>query len=339
MTILPALRIAFFGSDKFSVTSLRRLYDLHERNPLLVSSIKVITRSIKPTGRNLKNMVDVPIGEFAQQRGIQTFRSDSLSQILDILDTEEFDLAVAVSYGKLIPGGFLNSMKYGGLNVHPSLLPMYRGSSPIQYALMDDLKETGVSLQTLHPTKFDHGLILLQSQPVSIREDDNFISLSERLGEAGAELLTSAIEKGLYVDPVKPLQLHFAPSLAPKITPKMAQIDWNKTARQIKRLSDALGPLHVYKEVDITKKKKRVHELQKVIINDISISHSCHGLQNPGEFLLDPQLNSLIIRTVDGSIAAKKLKFQFCGDEDPETFMKRLAKRAGQTLNQFVYKS
>ncbi|PSK40590.1 methionyl-tRNA formyltransferase [Candidozyma pseudohaemuli] len=274
MTILPALRIAFFGSDKFSVTSLRRLYDLHERNPLLVSSIKVITRSIKPTGRNLKNMVDVPIGEYAQQRGIQTFRSDSLSQTLDILDTEEFDLAVAVSYGKLIPGGFLNSMKYGGLNVHPSLLPMYRGSSPIQYALMDDLKETGVSLQTLHPTKFDHGLILLQSQPVSIREDDNFISLSERLGEAGAELLTSAIEKGLYADPVKPLQLHFAPSLAPKITPKMAQIDWNKTARQIKRLSDALGPLHVYKEVDITKKKKRVHELQKVIINDISISHT-----------------------------------------------------------------
>lgn len=337
MTLPPPLRIAFFGSDKFSVASLRRLYDIHQQKPSIISSLKVITRSIKPTGRKLKKLVDVPIGEYALQNGIHTFRADSLEQILGVLDHEKFDLAVAVSYGKLIPGAFINAMKYGGLNVHPSLLPMYRGSSPIQYALKDDLKETGVSLQTLHPTKFDHGLILLQSEAVPIEDNDNFVSLSERLSGVGAELLASAITNGIYLDP-KPIDSGHTPSLAPKISSAESQVDWNLSSRQIKRLNDALGPIHSYKEVDIMKKKERIHELQKVILDDIEISTNDFGLKEPGEFKYDAPTASIAIRTIGGSIIVRKLKFQFCSDEDPKTFIQRLTKRAGQTPNQFIFK-
>lgn len=338
MTVPRALRIAFFGSDSFSVASLRKLYELHQRKSAVVASVKVITRSIKPTGRNLKQMVDVPIGEFAQLNGIQTFRADTLEQIMSLLEHEKFDLAVAVSYGKLIPGAFINAMKYGGLNVHPSLLPMYRGSSPIQYALMDDLKETGVSLQTLHPTKFDHGSILLQSDPVPIEDNDTFLTISERLSEIGADLLTSALENSLYCNPIKPIESPYTPSLAPKISSSASQIDWSTTSRQVKRLNDALGPLHAFKEVDIMKKRKRVQELQKVILDDISIPQNQYDIERPGEFIFDSASNSLILRTLDGYIAVKKLKFQFCGDEDPKTFVQRLAKRAGPTPHQFVHR-
>lgn len=332
------LNIAFFGSDSFSVASLRKLYELHKLKPSIIASLKVVTRSIKPTGRNLKRFVDVPIGQFASQNEIKTFRADTLDQILRLLDHEKFDLAVAVSYGKLIPGAFINAMKYGGLNVHPSLLPMYRGSSPIQYALKDDLKETGVSVQTLHPTKFDHGLVLKQSEPVPILDSDNYLTLTERLGDVGASLLASTIVEGLYLDPVQPVEPSYKPSQAPKISPSESQIDWSKSSRQIKRLNDALGPLHTYKEVDITKKKVRVHELQKVILNDFNTSENDYGLTEPGQFLYDASKDHVAIRTGNGSIEVRKLKLQFCGDEDAKTFIKKLPNRAGPTLNQFVYK-
>lgn len=338
MTIERALRIAFFGSDKLSRQSLHRLRELRHQQPSLISSLTVVTRSIKPTGRNLKNFVDVPIGEYAQQHQLPVLRADSLEEILRLLNHESFDLAVAVSYGKLIPGAFISSLKYGGINVHPSLLPMYRGSSPIQYALKDDLKETGVSLQTLHPSKFDHGTVILQSEPIPISEDDNFDSLAERLGAVGANLLASAIVDGSFIEPIKPIQTLYKPSLAPKIRSSESQIKWSLlSARQIKRLNDAMGPLYTYKKVDIKKKRQNVHELHKVILDKISISDSFDNLREPGEFIHDTDTNSLVIKTLDGAVKVQKLKFQYCGEEDSKTFTQRLTKRAGPTPNIFVY--
>lgn len=333
MAIPGNLRIAFFGSDVFSVASLSRLCQLQQQKPTLISSLDVITRSIKPTGRNLKQLVDVPVGTFATARKLNLHRADNSEGILQLLAQNEFDLAVAVSYGKLIPEQFLSQMKYGGLNVHPSLLPMYSGSSPIQYAIMEDRKNTGVTVQTLHPTKFDHGEIVLQSLPVPIAENDKFSDLQARLSLLGAEMLAKVISEGLYNEPLN-YHSNFQFSLASKILPKMAQINWQTPSRKIKRLADALGPLHTYKYVDITKKKRKTQEFQKVILDDIQEIPSC-TLQTPGEFQL--QNGSLVMKTIDGAISAGQLKFQCCGEEDPSTFMKLLEKRAGNTPNIFKH--
>lgn len=331
-----SLRIAFFGTDIFSTASLARVRQLQCQNPRLIESIHLITRSIKPKGRHLKNFADVPAADYANENNIPIFRADTSTQIFDFAK-RSFNLAIAVSYGKLIPADFIHAMKYGGLNVHPSLLPMFRGSSPIQYALLNDCKATGVSVQTLHPTKFDHGSIISQSDPIPIGDCDNTQSLTESLAEKGASLLSDVLEKRLFLDP-KPLAPTYQPSLAPKILPSLAQILWSSaSSRSIKRLNDALGPLHTYKEVKITKKRKQIHELQKVILSELSFQlEAPPGLTSPGQFKLIS--GKLAVRTIDGVMMVGKLKFQYCAEEDPITFFNLLRKRSGETQHIFLTK-
>ena len=335
------LSIAYFGSDKFSVQSLKKLVEYHRKDPGKVTSIDVITRSIKPTGRNLKTFIDVPIGEYCNRENLSIHRADSSHDIMNILSKRQFNLAIAVSYGKLIPEGFLNSMKYGGLNVHPSLLPKYSGSSPLQYALMNDDSFTGVTIQTLHPSKFDKGDIILQSGAIPIAETDNYDSLQEKLGEYGSNLLLNVVDNRLCEQPVEPKNNHYAFSLASKIKPSQSEIRWDLlTSRKIKRLNDALGQLHSYKYCDVRKKKKQIREDQKVIFNDIElINNFSEELLYPGEFILNENENKLIVKTVDGAISIGKLKFQYCSEEDPKTFMNHLTKRSGNTSRKFVSQS
>ena len=108
-------------------------------------------------------------------------RADTSQEITQLSEQYLFNLVIAVSYGRLIPSTFIQHCKYGGLNVHPSLLPKYSGSSPLQYALLNDDKFTGCTVQTLHPTKFDHGDIIIQSSEIPILDDDNSVSLFKNL--------------------------------------------------------------------------------------------------------------------------------------------------------------
>lgn len=337
-TVKMRLNIAYFGSDKFSIHSLKKLVEYHRKNPDKVSSIDVITRSIKPTGRNLKTFVDVPIGEYCEEEKLNIHRADSSDDIMNVLSKNQFNLAIAVSYGKLIPEGFLKSMQYGGLNVHPSLLPKYSGSSPLQYALMNDDDFTGVTVQTLHPSKFDKGEIVLQSNPIPIAETDNYDSLGEKLGEHGSRLLLNVIDNRLFEQPTKIEESPYRFSLASKIKPSQSEIRWDiLTSRKIKRLNDALGQLHSYKFCDIRKKKKDIKETQKVIFNDIELFNDFPGESlQPGEFILDENNNKLIIKTIDSAISIGKLKFQYCSEEDPKTFMSHLTKRSGDTSHKFL---
>jgi methionyl-tRNA formyltransferase len=244
-------------------------------------------------------------------------------------------LAIAVSYGKLIPEQFLQNCNYGGLNVHPSLLPKYSGSSPIQYALMNDDSFTGVTIQTLHPTKFDHGDIVLQSPEIPIQDDDDFCLLRDKLGAIGGDLLNEVMAKELYLNYPK-TQPNYLYSLAPKISPQRSQIDWNNhTPRQIKRLADALGPLHTYKFVDIKKKKVAIKENQKVLLSDIQIDQTPSDLNRAGDFKLEN--GRLYIMANGGCISVGSLKFQCCGQENPTDFVRLLKKRSGDTPDTFVF--
>lgn len=329
------LRLAFFGSDMFSLVSLRRLVAMKSRNET-ISHIDVFTRSIKPTGRKLKTFIDVPVGEYGTSNGLDVFRVDSAQQINEFSE-RKYDLAVAVSFGKLIPGLFLSSLRLGGLNVHPSLLPKYSGSSPIQYALMNDCKSTGVTVQTLHPTKFDHGDILRQSDAMEIGARESFTSLRDRLAVVGADLLEDVILHENLVDP-KLISSPEKYSLAPKIPPTLAEVHWDKmTSRQICRLEDALGPLFSFKAVDVIKKKVRRTEPAKVILEGFTeTSAGPQELTKPGDFALKD--NEVVVKTADSYVSIGKLKYQFCNYEEPLAFMANLKLRAGDTPLNFSQK-
>lgn len=328
-----SLRIAYFGSDEFSVQSLKALCDLQKADPQHVSSVEVITRSIKRSGRNLKTFSDVPVGSYATANNIPVHRADSSQDIISLLDSSNFNLAVAVSYGKLIPEKFLNEMKYGGLNVHPSLLPRYSGSSPIQYSLMNDDLYTGVSVQTLHPTKFDHGQIISQSGQISIGYDEDFLSLRTKLAEIGSKLLVETIKKGLFFHP-EPSETSspYEFSLAPKIKSLARAIDWAKLSRQLQRLNHALGPIYSY--IPKVNKEGKVVEKLRIILNRVEPVNLHPSLQNLGQFTeVDGRL---IVRTSDGMVACDKVKLQYCAEETPRIFMEKLRKRVGHDNHVFV---
>lgn len=329
------LNIAYFGSDFFSVLSLQKLVDYQQENPDAIASINVITRGIKRTGRNLKQLVDTPIGLYASSNDIKVNRADSSNEILNLLTTNLFDLAIAVSYGKLIPEDFLSRMKFGGLNVHPSLLPKYSGSSPIQYSLMNNDTFTGVSVQTLHPTKFDKGDVILQSSQIEIKNNDNYTTLEKKLGEVGSDLLVETIDKELYVPPLKPIKSTHQYSLASKIQSSTREINWNEnSSMKIKRLHDALGPIYSY----ITQKDKHgAGGLLKAIFTGVEVVDSCRNFDNliiAGQFTLCD--DKLMVKTIDGHISIEKIKLQYCSEETPSTFISKLPKRAGHTTDCFI---
>lgn len=340
---MSALRIAFFGSDSFSVQALSKLVHLRSINPSLIAQIDVITRSVKPQGRK-RVLTDIPIGVYTsgilEQNYINLHRADSQGEILDLLGRINPNLAIAVSYGKLVPLEFIGHCKYGGLNVHPSFLPRYSGSSPVQYALINDDPTTGVTVQTLHPTKFDKGDIIAQSEPVPIEEDDNYASLLEKLGNEGSELLVKVIENKLYVPPVTPLPARYPFSLASKILPSASQVNWEThTNRKLKRLYDTFGSLHTYKSSTAKRKKSKVTEdYLKVMLDDVKPYLGVIELSKNGQFWLDKSANRLIIKTIDGAISVGRLKMQYCDFEDPIEFIERLQKRSGTAdIKEFIY--
>lgn len=237
------LRILFCGADEFSIYSLQSLHRLQQNHNGRVDSIEVICRPDKRVGRGLKRIQQVPIKAVAAELGLKLHQLDSFK---DFKRSSPIDLVVAVSFGLLVPASLLKTATYGGLNVHPSLLPEFRGAAPIQHALLQRRLTTGVTLQTMHPTKFDHGLILNQAE-VAIPPESRPQDLVELLGPMGAQLLVDGLQNGSFIDP-KPLEtvdrVKRKPSYAPKLGPDDRRIDWGSwTAEDIFTKDRVLGSL------------------------------------------------------------------------------------------------
>ncbi|PPJ52248.1 hypothetical protein CBER1_10519 [Cercospora berteroae] len=223
------LRVLFCGSDDFSKYSLRALHELKQESPDTISSLEVVCRPDKRTGRGLKQVHEVPIKSDAQSLGLQLHQIDTFK---GWNPPSPFDLIVAVSFGLLVPPRILNTAKYGGLNVHPSLLPDLRGPAPIQHALLQGRSHTGVTLQTMHPSKFDHGKILSQTTlpGIEIPEEATVQQLIDILGPLGAKMLKDGIQQGLFKHPETADSAHEADEAnlvhASKITNEDAHVNW-----------------------------------------------------------------------------------------------------------------
>ncbi|KAH8697167.1 methionyl-tRNA formyltransferase family protein [Talaromyces proteolyticus] len=245
------LRILFCGSDEFSAASLNALHAEHLRAPQTIESIEVVCRPGKRVGRGLKEIREVPIKHAATKLGLRIHEIDTFTGWT--LPNTPIDLIIAVSFGLFVPSRLLNAAKYGGLNVHPSLLPDLRGPAPLYHTLLRGKTHTGITLQTLHHKHFDHGVILDQTPAPGFRiPNPENCTVSELEGIAaseGAEMLVKGIRNQVYVSPLKDAGWRAATGSsdfahASKITPEDRHVDWqNWTLSDIRRRQRVLGRL------------------------------------------------------------------------------------------------
>ena len=220
------MRILFMGTPDFAVASLKRLVeDGHE-------ICGVFTQPDKPKNRGHK-MQFPPVKEYALEQGLTVY------QPLKMRDGEAFgivqelapELIVVAAYGKILPEDILNYPKYGSINVHSSLLPKYRGAAPINWAILNDEKETGVSIMYM-VKELDAGDVL-HVLKTEIGAEEDLPSLWERLSDLGAQALAETLpmlENGTAVrTPQDASQVTYASMLSREMSP----IDWSKSARAI----------------------------------------------------------------------------------------------------------
>ena len=225
------------GTPDFALESLKALYEAK------YDIIGVVTNIDKPKGRGMK-MVASPVKEYAIEKNLQVYQPIKVRNNPEFLEEVRKlnpDLICVVAYGKILPQELLDIPKYGCVNVHGSLLPEYRGAAPIQWAVLNGDKKTGVTTMFMN-AGMDTGDMILKEE-VEIGEDETTGELWDRLKTIGANLLIKTvkeIENGTATRTKQPEE----GTMAPMLSKEMAKIDWkNKTANDIKNLVRGLNPI------------------------------------------------------------------------------------------------
>lgn len=223
------MRYIYFGSSKFSHGVITGLYKAG------LCPEAIVSQPDKPKGRGLK-LSPTEVSEFAQKNNITLFKPASLKKdkIKEELTSIKPDIIIVADYGKILPTWVLELPKKMCICLHPSLLPLYRGAAPIEYALINGDKQTGVTVFKINE-RVDAGQIILQRH-IPINYDDDFFSLSRRLIEEGIDVLKGAlalIERGEYTLTDQDESLA---TLTHKLKKEDGNITWNKTAQMIRNL-------------------------------------------------------------------------------------------------------
>ena len=220
------MRILFMGTPDFAVASLKRLVeDGHE-------ICGVITQPDKPKNRGHK-MQPTPVKEYALTQNLEVYQPLKAKdgEAMGIVESLNPELIVVAAYGKVLPEELLNYPKYGSINVHSSLLPAYRGAAPINWAILDGLEETGVTIMYM-AKELDAGDIINQ-KTTAIGEDEDALALTMRLAELGAEALSEAVVALANGTATRTPQEHERHTYASMLSREMSPIDWNRSAREI----------------------------------------------------------------------------------------------------------
>ena len=265
------MRIVFMGTPDFAQKSLEAIYNAgHE-------ILAIVTNPDKPKGRGMK-MIASPVKEFALEKDLKIYQPIKIRNNMEFI--EEIanlnpDVLCVVAYGKILPKEILDVPKYGAINVHGSLLPKYRGAAPIQWAVINGEKETGITTMFMDEG-MDTGDMILKEK-VSIGEYETTGELWEELANVGADLLVKTlkkiedarsgdevvtlerkIEKTENIEEFKKIKSDLKEkiklevnaekqgddySMAPMLNKEMAKIDWNKSALEIKNLVRGLNPI------------------------------------------------------------------------------------------------
>ncbi|MGA1867106.1 MAG: methionyl-tRNA formyltransferase [bacterium] len=229
------MRTIFMGTPQFSCPYLEALI----KNRYRIAG--VVTQPDRPRGRGRVNQYS-PVKKLALEHGLPVYQPSSLKkdQFFSLWQRLSPDLVIVVAYGQILPAWIINAPLYGCINIHASCLPNYRGAAPINWAIINGEKTTGITL-ILMDEGMDTGAILSQEK-LRIDPDDTAESLSNKLSHLGAHMLPMTI-KGLIEGTITPLpqQNHLA-TYTPKLTKEMGLISWEKDAVTINRLIKGLFP-------------------------------------------------------------------------------------------------
>lgn len=227
------MKIIFLGTSKFGAIILKKLAD-SGYSPALV-----VTAADKPSGRK-QVIVPPPVKIMAQQYEINIIQPERVKLIREKIEELQSDLIITAAYGQILPQEILDMPKFGSLNIHPSLLPKYRGPSPVQNTILNGVQETGVTI-ILMDSIMDHGPIVAQRK-TTVGINETFLELHDRLGFLGAELLIDVIPDWI-TGRIKVQRQNEADATYTKIIRKEdGLIDWTKTPAEITRQVRALNP-------------------------------------------------------------------------------------------------
>jgi len=220
------MKILFMGTPDFAVPSLEALLNAgHE-------ICGVFTQPDKPKNRGMKLQAP-PVKEFALAHDIPVFQPETVKDgsALDIIQDLAPELIAVAAYGRILPVDILDYPAYGCINVHSSLLPKYRGSAPIHWAILNGDAESGVTI--MHMAKaMDAGDIIAQSA-TPIDPNETVENLHDRLAQMGAELLVEVVEQLKNGTATRTPQDESKVTYAPMLSRELSPLDWTRTARQL----------------------------------------------------------------------------------------------------------
>lgn len=229
------MRIVFMGTPDFAAASLNKL--LEEKFDV----VGVFTQPDKPKGRGME-MAFSPVKELALAHGLPVYQPEKMrdGEALAILQELQPELLVVVAYGKILPDDLLAIPRYGAINVHGSLLPSYRGSAPIQWAVLNGDAITGVSTMYL-ASEMDSGDVIFTAE-TPIGEKESSGELFDRLMLMGAELLVKTVRAIADGTAPRTPQDHSKASYVKMLDKSYCPIDWNRTPRQVLKWIYGLQP-------------------------------------------------------------------------------------------------
>ena len=227
-------KIIFLGTPQFAVPTLRTL--IHEGYNIL----SVVTQPDRPKGRGRK-LTPSPVKILAEENNLAILQPGRLDDsFLNLLLTLKPDLLVVVAFGQIIPGKVLSSAKWGGINIHASLLPKYRGSAPIQWAIINNEKETGLTTMFMDEG-LDTGPILMH-QEVGILKGETAGQLHDRLSSLAPGLLIKTLQGLVKGTIAKKKQDDSLATYASKLTKEQGLLNWSWPAERLCGLIRGLDP-------------------------------------------------------------------------------------------------
>ena len=282
------MRVVFMGTPDIAATCLKKIIaDGFE-------VVGVYTQPDRPKGRGMK-MVFPPVKDVAIANNIPVFQPENFREdaTVEALKALQPDVVAVVAYGRILPQRVLDIVPQGFINIHASVLPQYRGSAPYQWAVLDGLKETGVSAQFMVHAMDAGDVVGVSKTPIG--PDETAGELLDRLAVLGAELLSETLTKYEKKELIPVPQDESKVSMAPMLDKTMCPIDWTKTAQQIHDQVRGLHPWPVA-TMELKGQKFKVHATKIV-----------EGHGEPGK-ILGLTKTGLKIACGDGAIEVTSLQ-------------------------------
>ncbi|MDC7227414.1 MAG: methionyl-tRNA formyltransferase [Spirochaetales bacterium] len=298
------MKVFFAGTPGIAVPALERLHRDHE-------IVGVLTNPDRGCGRG-REIACCPIKLEADDLGIKTFQPEVLDKaFIDEVKALGADILAVVAFGKIFKKDFIDIFPQGGLNVHPSLLPKYRGASPIQSALLSGDAESGVSIQRL-ALKMDSGAILRQER-YTYKGDETGESLTSYFALRGAELLSETITKIENGTSEEWEQNPDEATYCSYINKSDGEIDWNESASAIERRLRAFTP---WPGIFTYFGERKLNIIHATVYNSETESTA-----PAGTVIGSDKKDGILIQTGDGVLSAQKLQLQSKKALDWKSFM------------------